>query len=900
MVEAQPTGGQSRPGGRAVLVTPSGEEVGSALIPRRGGGGEQARNQREAERRRLAEREQARKTQKVRQEAIRKQVLANQERARKEAIRREQIRQDRLKAKLILQKAQQRSIDVRNKKGQIIREQVLINQRTKERIVTRTNLATGEKNIRTFEKSRNGRAKVRQTGEIVEQKTKLQMLLPGIKPVIALVKPTEEKRKDIGEEFFFGRVLGVKPGLGTGFQKDPQFSSGEKFSARFVLNWAGNKFDKFLRNSEDYKQFSKNLDLKINLDTKRKFLKDNILQPLSEDALTFGATSPFFKSTTKLKNEFLLDEIAKLNKQSAREFSLGVGRKLKGGADEIILASEKTSKNFKIKTITTYKIARSGGKNVIVRGGKGATKLINKRTGETIGKPIEFTFFGKGKEATGKFIKIGKEGEKLIQSLGKAKAGTGQVKILTKDLKVIRSRFGTIFKNMKNLELSLSGRIPRSIAKEIKFEDLKIKGFKEKKLSLSIRNLLLRFRTKAKLFGTKKTVKLDVNDLAIIRKFAPKIYNKIITSKKTTATGTGKNIKVKVNTKELGKSFGQVVSKEVENLLTGKAVAGIRRSKSVDRILRATSGRGVVGKGKGVVGIAKKQKLVPVSVTRTTTISKTKKATLSKTKKATISKSKQKKKQAQRVVTKLKQKLAQATKTKKAISLKLKLKLKEKGRGRIIPRIKIPIKPSFPTIIPVLKFKKRKVKKVIIKKKGKQSFDVFAKPVKGKRLIKINKKPLSRTDAKGLRNLVIDTSLSRQGSIKPRKGIPKKPSIKVPRGFAKITSKKFRRFRIRKGKIIRLPKGRVIERSKHLLDTRQERRKISLRRRIKQLRSKKKPTKKPVKNQPPKRKNNNALQRQRLLNLKKARRIRALNFAARRRSTAASQLTRRRRIISII
>ncbi len=135
MVSAQTTGGQSRPGGRSVLVTPGGVEVGSAQIPLGGAGiGEQARNQLLAE---------ARQAEAIRQQVLRNQErarqenLARQEKARLEQIRLEQIRADRLKSKLILERAQRISNDYRNQKGQIIREQVLINLRSNERIYKR-------------------------------------------------------------------------------------------------------------------------------------------------------------------------------------------------------------------------------------------------------------------------------------------------------------------------------------------------------------------------------------------------------------------------------------------------------------------------------------------------------------------------------------------------------------------------------------------------------------------------------------------------------------------------------------------------------------------------------------------------------------------------------------------
>ena len=62
-----------------------------------------------------------------------------------------------------------------------------------------------------------------------------------------------------------------------------------------------------------------------------------------------------------------------------------------------------------------------------------------------------------------------------------------------------------------------------------------------------------------------------------------------------------------------------------------------------------------------------------------------------------------------------------------------------------------------------------------------------------------------------------------------------KPKLKVPHGYAKKTSFKFRKYRIIKGKRKPLEKGKVIERRKRLLDTRLEKRGITLRKRIKQI-----------------------------------------------------------------
>ena len=157
--------------------------------------------------------------------------------------------------------------------------------------------------------------------------------------------------------------------------------------------------------------------------------------------------------------------------------------------------------------------------------------------------------------------------------------------------------------------------------------------------------------------------------------------------------------------------------------------------------------------------------------------------------------------------------------------------------------------PKRPPSKPPSRFKKRKVKvkKKVVKAK---SYDVLAKPIKtkagkkAKRLIKVNKVPLTKKRAEDLRNYITDTSLSRTAKIKPTAGIPKKSRLKVPSGYSRLTKEKFRTYRIVKGKRKKLSKGKVIERKRKLLDTRQERKRITLRKRIKQITKPKRKVKK--------------------------------------------------------
>lgn len=199
---------------------------------------------------------------------------------------------------------------------------------------------------------------------------------------------------------------------------------------------------------------------------------------------------------------------------------------------------------------------------------------------------------------------------------------------------------------------------------------------------------------------------------------------------------------------------------------------------------------------------------------------------------------------------KVKTKIKAKVKTKVGTRIRLKTKTKPKAKTKTVkakPKAKTAVRvPKKPIIIPKKPSEEWKMKKKTRgrKKKVIQAYDVFARPVKrvkkrGRpKLIKVNKVPLSKTRARDLRNYITDTSLSRTATIKKTKGKPQTTKLKVPKNYAKKTSPKFRRYRTIKGKRKLLPKGAVVEKRKNILDTRQEKRKISLRKRIKQIQKK--------------------------------------------------------------
>ena len=133
--------------------------------------------------------------------------------------------------------------------------------------------------------------------------------------------------------------------------------------------------------------------------------------------------------------------------------------------------------------------------------------------------------------------------------------------------------------------------------------------------------------------------------------------------------------------------------------------------------------------------------------------------------------------------------------------------------------------PVYPPKPPPFPSKKRK-----IVKKGKQapSYDVFIKPPKKKKYVKVTKKPVGLTEARDTRNYFIDESVSRQGYLKPRQVKPSPLQYEIPKNYAKKTEAKFRTFKQRKGRKIKLPKERLIEKGKFLIDTKGEKKQLDI------------------------------------------------------------------------
>lgn len=218
-------------------------------------------------------------------------------------------------------------------------------------------------------------------------------------------------------------------------------------------------------------------------------------------------------------------------------------------------------------------------------------------------------------------------------------------------------------------------------------------------------------------------------------------------------------------------------------------------------------------------------------------------------------------KQVQKLVTKQKALTKQLTKqaqkltTRQITRLRLAQRLVQQQITSLATQVSfIPgISPLIPLAVLKRKKKRKKKKKKVVKLK--QGYDVFSRPTrvgKGKRrrIVKLNKVPLTKTKARDLGSFVADKSLARTFSIRKTKGTVRKPRLRVPSGHFSRTKKKFRAFKIVKGKRVSL-KNKRIEKRRNILDTRSEKRGLTLKRQLAllQKKSKKKPKRKMTKKQ---------------------------------------------------
>ncbi len=433
---------------------------------------------------------------------------------------------------------------------------------------------------------------------------------------------------------------------------------------------------------------------------------------------------------------------------------------------------------------------------------------------------------------------------------------------LTRQKNILRGRITQISSRLKGLKVVRKIRMLK--APTLKITSFRsIKAFKQKTAGLFIKGKgkFNRIISKANIIPEKdfeRIIGKTITNRGDLIKFKGLIKRLGETTDSTSGGQVLRSVQ-KLSSKQL-KSFDQALKKVIGVVGSTAKASKIKGLSSVTKSIISTRAitpikQKIITKPVKVSPIVSKQN-VRLAVKQ---ISIQAKRDATKIKTLQISQTKLKQKIRQEVKQKVKQKLKQRLnqqirqqvrqQTRQRLRQRLRQLLKQKLRQPIRRGgIRIPLRIE-KTLIPPILFKLKRRRKLKKKKKRVLSYNVFARPLKktkkGKipKLVKINKVPLSKKRAEDLRNYISDTSLSRTARIKITRGKPQNPKLKIPRGYGRKTSFKFRKFKIRKGKRIKLKIGKVIEKSRHLLDTKQEKEGITLRRRMAQLR---KPLKKKV------------------------------------------------------
>jgi hypothetical protein len=192
-------------------------------------------------------------------------------------------------------------------------------------------------------------------------------------------------------------------------------------------------------------------------------------------------------------------------------------------------------------------------------------------------------------------------------------------------------------------------------------------------------------------------------------------------------------------------------------------------------------------------------------------------------------------------------------------------------------------------------FPRRKARTKVGSRRGSNiGYNVYGKNRTG-RFSKLNKKPLSESDARNLGSYAIDNRISRTFFIRRVGSFKNLGKINAKaKGYFSRFKYKFRAYKIKKGKRVAFTKKRYIEKAKYSLDRPSERRDILLRRlkkarRVLAMRRSRGflPRFKARRNRPsmnrPKRRISAAQRRVLLMRLAKARKVRMRNLRGRRR-----------------
>ncbi len=572
------------------------------------------------------------------------------------------------------------------------------------------------------------------------------------------------------------------------------------------------------------------------------------------------------KSAKGLRADKLKLDISKAEKEKLRLEQGGEVFRVFAGTVPITPVGVPIPRNIKVGFLGTQKIKK----------GKIITdvffKVGNKRIGIARGVTI-----AKGK--TGVSVVLGKSGVKGIKFpsgkvvLGKKQVFVGIEKAISKPAKFARV--------LKKIKISKALRRQLKLPKTVNVIERNIKGFRQAGVGKVATVKGERFISTRIKFPSGKIIQekvkgISVKDFASISRVLTKKDLSIIVGKAITSNhdkihfiglikGTskvGKGLKLtgvqQQQYKVALQKVASVVAAAAEKTSRVKGVTSIQKlaltQKFVQQIIKAKPilKPSITGKAvqvtKEVVKPKVGHKLTTIQISETKTRVRQKVTQISKESQKIIQKLKQVTKQKQKVRTKLAQESLQQQRQRLRLRLKTLTTQKQKlAKIKITPTF-IPTPSQLRLFGIALPKRKKKVIKLKPKKRKAKSYQVYVRPLKKKgkkkpKLIRVTKRPIKKKRAKDLMTYLVDTSLSRTGRIKPSSKKPSKRKLKSPSGYASQTRKKFRTYKIVKGKRVPLRAGKKIEKSRYLLDTRQEKKQITLKKRIAQL---KKQSRKPV------------------------------------------------------
>ena len=131
--------------------------------------------------------------------------------------------------------------------------------------------------------------------------------------------------------------------------------------------------------------------------------------------------------------------------------------------------------------------------------------------------------------------------------------------------------------------------------------------------------------------------------------------------------------------------------------------------------------------------------------------------------------------------------------------------------------------------------KKRLVRRAPIRRQG---YNVYGKQIKTGRYIRLNRVSLTQARARDLGSYIADHSLSTNFKIKKAVGKARKPQTRIPQGYYSRVKGSFRDYRIRKGKRIPMKNKWIEKRGLPRLNTRGEKQKITMLKKLAEVRKK--------------------------------------------------------------